>query len=87
MQKTQETQVGSPVRNVPLEMEMATHSSILAWKIPSIEESGGPQSWYLKESDMIEHNLKQKNALLSSQETESSNVLTEVEFKKLLHGA
>ena len=87
MQKTQETQVQSPVRNAPLEMEMATHSSILAWRIPSIEESGGPQSWDLKEPDMIEHNLKQKNALLSSLETESSNVLTEVEFKKLLHGA
>ena len=87
MQKTQETQIQSPVRNAPLEMEMATHSSILAWRIPSIEESGGPQSWDLKEPDMIEHNLKQKNALLSSLETESSNVLTEVEFKKLLHGA
>ena len=87
MQKTQETQIQSPVRNAPLEMEMATHSSILAWRIPSIEESGGPQSWDLKEPDMIEHNLKQKNALLSSLETESSNVLTEVQFKKLLHGA
>ena len=28
----------------PLEKEMATHSSILAWKIPCIEESGGLQS-------------------------------------------
>jgi len=25
----------------PLEKEMATHSSILAWRIPWIEESGG----------------------------------------------
>ena len=25
----------------PLEKEMATHSTILAWKIPWIEESGG----------------------------------------------
>ena len=62
-----------------LEMEMATHSSILAWKIPLIEESGGPQPWDFKESDMTEHSLKQKNALLSSLETESSNVL---KFKK-----
>ena len=30
---------------------MATRSNILAWKIPWIEESGGPQS---KESDMTE---------------------------------
>ena len=28
----------------PLEKEMATHSSIRAWKIPCIEESGGLQS-------------------------------------------
>ena len=27
----------------PLEKEMATHSSILAWKIPCIEEPGGLQ--------------------------------------------
>ena len=28
----------------PLEKEMATHSSILAWTIPWTEEPGGPQS-------------------------------------------
>ena len=28
----------------PLEKEMATHSSILAWRIPWTEESGGLQS-------------------------------------------
>ena len=27
-----------------LEEEMATHSSILAWRIPQTEELGGPQS-------------------------------------------
>ena len=27
----------------PLEEEMATHSSILAWRIPWTEEPGGPQ--------------------------------------------
>ena len=27
----------------PLEEEMATHSSVLAWRIPWTEESGGPQ--------------------------------------------
>ena len=31
-------------REVPLEKEMATHSSILAWKIPWTEEPGGLQS-------------------------------------------
>ena len=31
-------------RQDPLEKEMATHSSILAWEIPSTEEPGGLQS-------------------------------------------
>ena len=34
MQETQETQVHSLGQEDPLEEEMATHSSILAWKIP-----------------------------------------------------
>ena len=33
-----------------LEKEMASHSSILAWKIPWTEESGGLQSMGLQES-------------------------------------
>ena len=35
----------------PLEKEMATHSSILAWRIPWTEELGGLQSMGHKESD------------------------------------
>ena len=38
----------------PLEEGMATHSSILAWKIPWTEEPGGLQSWGHKESDSTE---------------------------------
>ena len=34
MQETQETRVQSLGRDDPLEKEMTTHSSILAWKIP-----------------------------------------------------
>ena len=41
MQETQETQVRSLGLEDPLEEEMATHSSILAWKIPWTEETGG----------------------------------------------
>ena len=33
---------------------MATHSSILAWRIPWTEEDGGVQSWGLKELDTTE---------------------------------
>ena len=38
-----ETRVRSLDREDPLEKEMATHSSILAWEIPWIEEPGGLQ--------------------------------------------
>ena len=40
----QETQVWSPGQVDPLEKGMASHSNILAWRIPWTEESGGPQS-------------------------------------------
>ena len=39
-----ETQVQSLSWEDPLEKEMATHSNILAWKIPWTEEPGRPQS-------------------------------------------
>ena len=40
----QETQVQSLGQEDPLEEEMATHSSMLAWEIPWTEEAGGVQS-------------------------------------------
>ena len=40
MQETQKTQVWSLGWEDPLEEEMATHSNILAWKIPWTEEPG-----------------------------------------------
>ena len=40
----QETQVQSLGQEDPLEKEIATHSSILAWTIPWTEEPGGLQS-------------------------------------------
>ena len=39
----QETRVQSLGQEDPLEKEMATHSSILAWEIPWTEEPGGLQ--------------------------------------------
>jgi len=36
----------------PLEKEMATHSSILAWEIPWTEEHGGATVHGVEESDM-----------------------------------
>ena len=44
MQKTQATWVGSLGREDPLEKEMASHSNILAWKIPWTEEPDRLQS-------------------------------------------
>ena len=38
----------------PLEKEMVTHSSILAWEIPWTEEPGGLQSMGSQELDMTE---------------------------------
>ena len=52
MQEVQEMQVGSLGQKDALEEEMATHSSILAWEIPWIEEPGGP--WGCIESNTIE---------------------------------
>ena len=43
MQETEETQVPSLGQEDPLEEGMATHSSILAWKIPWTHEPGGQQ--------------------------------------------
>ena len=54
---------GSAVKNQPamqevhlpfLEKEIATHSSILAWKIPWTEKPGGYSLWGHKESDRTE---------------------------------
>ena len=68
--QTQGFPSGATVKNLPakagnkdlipgsgrsLEKEMATHSTILAWKIPRREEPGEPQSMGFKELDTTEH--------------------------------
>ena len=52
----QETQVRSLGQEDPLVKETATHSSVLAWRTPCMEEPGGLQSgpWGRKELDTIE---------------------------------
>ena len=69
----QETKVQSLGQEDLLEKGMATHSSILAWRIPWTEEAGGLQSWGCEESDTTEpltlslsdceHSLKPKPLL------------------------
>ena len=44
----QDTWVQSLGQEEPLEMEMAIHSSTLAWKMPWTEEAGGLQSMGLQ---------------------------------------
>jgi len=46
--KIQETRVRSLGREIPLEKKMATHSNILAWKIPWTEEPSRLQSMELQ---------------------------------------
>ena len=52
--------VPSLSREDPLEKEMATHSSILAWKIPWTEDPGGLQSMG---SQRVGHDLATKQQL------------------------
>ena len=51
---TQETQVQSLGQEDLLEKGMATHSSILIWRIPWTEKPGGLQSMGRKELDTTE---------------------------------
>ena len=48
-----ETWVQSPGLEDPLEKEMATHPSILAWEIPWAEVPSGLQAVELQESNMM----------------------------------
>ena len=52
MSAMQETWVRSLGWEDPLEEEMATHSSILAWKIPGMEDPGGLQSMGLQRAGL-----------------------------------
>ena len=78
MQETQKMQVLSLGQEDTLEMEMATHSSILAWKSHGQRSLAGYSPWGRKESDTTErlhltkelvreenHNPKVKNRSLS----------------------
>ena len=52
----QESGVRSLGREDPLEKEMATHSTILAWRIPWAEQPGGPQSVRLQNQTQLNNN-------------------------------
>ena len=50
-----ETQVRSLVGKIPLEKGMATHSSIIAWRILGQRSLVGYSPWGLKEPETTEH--------------------------------
>ena len=58
----QETKVRSLSQKDPLEKELSTHSSILAWEIPWTEEPGGLQSMG---SQRVRHDLAAKQQITS----------------------
>ena len=68
----QEMWVPSLVWRDPLEKEMATHPSILAWRIPWTEEPGGYSPWGCRESDTwwVKNNMCSMWDLSSSPGTE-----------------
>ena len=71
----QEMLIRSLGQKEPLEKEMETHSSILAWEIPQTEEPGGLQTMA---SQRVGHDLviKQQQSLVEMQ-----NVLSEKYMK------
>ena len=61
----QKSQVRSSSWKDPLEKEMATHSSILAWEMPWTKETGGLQSMGVTEElDMTQQRNNSNNRLL-----------------------
>ena len=66
MQETQEMWIWSLGGNDPMEEEMGTHSSILAWRISWTEETAGYSPWGYKEADKTEWlNITKKRRFLS----------------------
>ena len=58
----QENRIQSLGQEDPLEKGMATHSSILIWRIPWTQEPGRLQSMGHKEPDMTERISRTQNA-------------------------
>ena len=76
---TQETQARSLGQEDPLERGIATHSSILAWRIPWTEEHGKLQSTGLQR---VRHDWKTNTFKLSKSQAEKKE---QMEMKKQLN--
>ena len=81
MQEPQEMQVGSLGWEDPLEEGMATHSSILAWRIPWTEEPSSLRPWVHKKivTEVTEHAPTHAGFLCTSENhwKEDSGILIE----------
>ena len=73
VQETLEMQARSMCQEDPLDEEMATHSSILAWEMPRTEEPGGVQS---KELQSVGHDCVAKQAGKQASETCSGGLIS-----------
>ena len=71
----QETRIWSLGGEDPLEKGMATHSSILAWRIPRTEEPGRPQSMRLQRvgNDWVTYTPKKQSLNLQSADSYSQS--------------
>ena len=78
MQETHETWVQSLVLEDLLEEEMATHSRILAWKIPWTEELGGLQSMGLQKSQIQQNSRHGKQKSIVSLYTNSEKSVKKI---------
>ena len=80
MQEIQETWVRSLGWEDSLDEEVATHSSIFAWKIPRTEEPGGQQSMGLQriQLDLVTKQQQQQeknhNYMISILKVENNNI-------------
>ena len=70
-------------REDPLEEEMATHSSMLAWKIPWTEELGRLQS---VRSQRVGHNLVTEDAILKRDQQHYDRKNSKMILKILIPG-
>ena len=86
----QETQVQSLAQEEPLEKEVTTFSSILAWEIPWTEELGGLQTMVSQKLDITANSIKHilgcilKLWLLDGESTVRGRVEAERLVKSLL---
>ena len=85
----QETWVRSLGWEDPLEKEMVTHSSILAWKIPWTEEPGGLQSTWSQRVRLtvlryIQVSSQRQISIITKQTNQKNTISCHLHFKRFL---